>query len=189
MKRAILIHRAKGDSTSDWIPWLGEELSKKGFEVISPDMPEFDSASIDEWVSVIYNLIGEPDMDTYIVGHGFGSLVVLRYLSTLKEGSRIGAVFMVAPWTKAKKNCIEKTPDLKEWLNDWVWWKRAKDHSRDFFVFYSDNDRCVTEKESLEFGRMIGAEVILERNRGHFTESDDVTQLPTLLERIVKISE
>ena len=188
MKRAILIHRADGDSTSDWIPWLGEELSKREFEVISPDMPGFDSASVDEWVSIIYNLIGEPNMDTYIIGHGFGSLAALRYLSTLKEGNRVGAVFMVAPWTEVKNGCIEKMVDLKGWLDDWVWWKRAKDHSRDFFVFYSDNDECVTEKDSLEFGRMIEAEMILEKNRGHFTEYDDVTQLPMLLEKIIKVS-
>jgi hypothetical protein len=188
MKRAVLIHRINGDSTSDWIPWLGEELSKKGFEVISPDMPKLDSASIDEWVSIIYNLVGNPDIDTYIIGHGFGSLAALRYLSVLKEGSRIGAVFMVAPWTEVKKNCIEDMPDLREWEDDWIWWDRAKEHSRDFLIFYSDNDRCVTEKDSLEFGRRIGAEMILEKNRGHFTEDDDVTQLPALLERIVKIS-
>ena len=60
--------------------------------------------------------------------------------------------------------------------------------SLSIIFFTSDNDRCVTEKDSLEFGRRIGAEMILEKNRGHFTEDDDVTQLPALLERIVKIS-
>ena len=30
--------------------------------------------------------------------------------------------------------------------------------------------------------------MILEKNRGHFTEYDDVTQLPMLLEKIVKVS-
>ena len=187
MKKAYIIHKAGGDSTSDWIPWLNQELLEKGFQVVSPDMPDLKSVPIDEWVSTLYKTAGNPDHDTYFVGHGFGCLAIARYLSALQSGMA-GGVFLVAPWTELKSQYGEEKQNTEEWTEDWIWWGRAKDRSGKFFVFYSENDKSVEKKDQENFGKMLGAKMILEEHRGHFTDQDDVTQIPSLLNMILEES-
>ena len=52
-------------------------------------------------------------------------------------------------------------------------------------MIYSDTDYHVSVENATDFANKLGAKLILEQNRGHFTDNDDVTQLPMLLSEIL----
>jgi len=58
--------------------------------------------------------------------------------------------------------------------------------AKKFTAFFSDNDKFtrLTEENKRIFGDELGAKIIVEHNRGHFSGSDGVTQLPSVLEAL-----
>lgn len=188
MERVYIIHGWGGSSTGAWIPWLKEELEAKGVSVISPDMPNTDNPAIEEWVNFVSALVNSPDGETYFVGHSIGCQAIIRYLSDLPDGVAVGGAALVAPWSKNLTGLIESEIDVaKPWIETAINWDGAKAHAKDFVVIYSDNDPYVTIEEASEFGQNLNAKLVMDSNRGHFADDDDVTQLPVLLRELMKI--
>jgi predicted alpha/beta hydrolase family esterase len=182
MKKAYIIHRWGGDSTSDWVPWLKEELEARGITTSTPDMPNPNAPTIAEWTGILNGLIIAPDQETCIIGHSVGCQAIVRYLSSLPENEVVGKVVLVAPWTQLI-NVDESTKELvKQWTDTEIEWESVKKHCSNFTVIYSDDDPKVSAENAIDFGNKINAKLILEENRGHFTDDDDVTQLPVALE-------
>ena len=94
MKRAYIIHGWGGDSTSDWVPWLREELEEKGITATAPDMPNPNAPTIAEWTGTLHTLITSPDAETFIIGHSIGCQAIVRYLSSLQENETTGKVVL-----------------------------------------------------------------------------------------------
>ncbi len=185
MKRAYIIHRWGGDSTSDWVPWLKEELEANGIAAVSPDMPNTDAPTITEWTSFLLSLIAAPDTDTYLIGHSVGCQAIVRYLAQLPDGTSVGKVILVAPWTELTKIKEESKETARQWVETQIDWDKARAHAKGFTVIYSDTDPLVSTDNAKYFAEKLGANLILEENRGHFTDGDDVTQLPVLLTEIL----
>ncbi len=178
MDRAIIVHKWNGSPTGDFIPWLRDCLSGEGFSVSVPEMP---TTTIDAWVSAISSAAGTPDLSTCLIGHDAGCQAIVRYLSTLQDGQEFRAVFLVAPWTRLDGANDE---GIKQWVNEPIDWNAAKVCARRFVVIYSDNDNLVPVENSEMFGKLLNAELVLDSGRHHFSDEDDVTQLPSLSEAI-----
>jgi len=188
MKRAYIIHGWHDNSTSAWIPWLKEELERRGISAISPDMPDTERPTIDNWVNFISGLVTNPDGETCFVGHSIGCQAIIRYLSNLPENVIVGKVVLVAPWTEPT-NLDESEIEVAEpWIKTPINWDGAKDHAKGFTVIYSDNDPYVLVEEANKFGNNLNAKLVLDQNRGHFGDDDDVTQLPVLLNEVLEIA-
>lgn len=81
MKKAILIHgyykesefrdESRPASSNDhWFPWLQRQLSLKGIETQTPEMPGFYEPNYEKWKEMLENF--KPDEDTVLVGHSCG---------------------------------------------------------------------------------------------------------------------
>lgn len=188
MKRIYIIHGWSGSSTSDWMPWLRDALEKEGLSVSVPDMPDPDNPKMERWVDFLTALAANADTDTYFVGHSMGCQAIVRYLSALPENVRIGGAIFVAPVHKTIKNMSESESDIAgPWLNTPILWDKIRLHSNSFVVVYSDNDPYIPSEDAELFGKNLGARLVLDPNRGHFSDDDDVTQLPVVLEELVKL--
>ena len=88
MKRVILIHGWGGFPDNHWFPWLKQELASRGFQVIVPEMPNNEEPEIEAWVAKLSEAIGEPDDDTYLIGHSIGCQTIMRFLEKIDK--RIG---------------------------------------------------------------------------------------------------
>lgn len=77
-KRAFIIHGWEGTPDSNWFPWLADELKKKGFEAVVPQMPNADFPVAKEWLGHMQKIVGEPDENTFLVGHSLGVTAILR---------------------------------------------------------------------------------------------------------------
>lgn len=99
-KRVFIIHGWDGYPEEGWFPWLKKELEAKSFTVFVPQLPKPDEPRIDNWVPELRKVVGNPDEQTYFVGHSMGCQTIARYLETLPEGVKVGGAVFVAGFFK-----------------------------------------------------------------------------------------
>jgi len=195
MKRVFIIHGWEGDSQNHWFPWLKKELEKNDFEVITPNMPNTDEPKIEEWVPFLSELVGEPDENTYFVGHSIGCQAILRYLEIL-ENKKVGGAIFVAGWFVLTEFTYLEDPEYeqssrkiaKPWIKTLIDFKKVKNSAKKFIAIFSDNDPYVDLSDKNVFVKQLVAKIIIEHNKGHFRLSESGKQLPIVLESILKIS-
>ncbi len=76
----------------------------------------------------------------------------------------------------------------KPWIDTPIDFDKVKRHTNKFIVIYSDSDPYVPVSDSELFKENLGAELILEKSKGHITGEDGITELPIVLDSILKIS-
>jgi len=185
-KKVVIAHRWSGSSKSDWYPWLGRELEEKGHKVIIPEMGDTDKPTISEWVGNLREAIGEQNEDVYIIAHSISCQTTMRYLSNINR--QLGGVVFVAPWFHLKNLEDEETREVaKPWLETSIDLVKVKKQAGKLVCFFSDNDPYVPLSDKDVFAYELGAEVILMKSMGHFTEDDGVKELPSVLEAVEKM--
>ena len=181
-KKVYIIHGWGGNSNEGWLAWLGKQLKEKGYEVAIPDMPNTETPKIEEWVGYLQKLIANPDENTFLVGHSVGCQAIMRYLEKL-ENAKVGGAVFVAGWfnlTGLESN--EEKEIAKPWLETPIDFEKVRSAASSFAAILSDDDPYVPLAETKEmFEKKLGARVIVEKNKGHFTEDDDVFELPKIL--------
>lgn len=191
-KRVYIIHGWGGGPNQDWLNWLKDKLKKENFEVYVPEMPNTWSPKISEWVDKLESIVGESDKNTYFVGHSIGCQTTMRYLEKLSAGRKVGGVVFVAGWFNLTDETWDETYTREiadEWVNTSIDFKKIKQHANNFTVINSSNDPYVPISDTDLFRKNLGAEIIIIKNMGHISEGDGVTELPIVLEELLKIME
>lgn len=185
VKRVFIIHGWDSYPEDCWFPWLKAELEKKGFEVQVPLMPNKASPKIEEWVPFLKELVKNPDKETFFVGHSIGCQTILRYLESLDIKIKVNTVFLVAGWINLMNlNSDEEKTVARPWLETPINWEKIKNHAEKFVAIFSDNDRWVPLSDSDIFKKKLNAKIFIEKNKGHFSESDGVKKIPVLLKEL-----
>lgn len=188
-KKVFIIHQWWSSPSKDWYPWLKKELEKRGFRVFIPKMPETGKPKINAWVSRLRKLAKKADKNTYFVGHSIGAQAIMRYLETLPKNKKIGGVISVAGWFKLTNLEPEEKPIAKPWLQTPLNFKKIKNIGNKFAAIFSDDDAYVPfAQNSKVFKKKLGAKIILEHKKGHFSGSDGVKKLPVVLRELLKMS-
>ena len=189
-KRVFIIHSWSGSPDESLYRWLKSELEKKGFEVVVPEMPEPEEPEIEAWVSKLKEIVGEQTKDTILVGHSIGCQTVLRYLEKLHPGALVGGVVFIAPWlTLSNLESDEERRVAGPWLNTSIKETDVVKHTPKITAIFSDNDPSVPSENIELFKKRFNAEVIIEREKGHFTTDDGVEKLESALNAILEIKE
>jgi len=173
------------------MPWLKEELEKKGFEVIAPQMPNTDYPKIDEWVGFLIKKVNEPDENTYFIGYSIGCQTILRYLEKLPKDKKISGALFVAGWFNLKPAAMEDKEDVeisKPWIETPIDYSKILEHTKNFTAIFSDNDPDVPIEDAELFKEKLGAKIIIQHNKGHFRGEDGIIELPVILEQLLKIT-
>lgn len=190
MKRAIIVHGWDYDPKMNWYPWLKKELEKIGFKVTVPAMPNSPEPQIEKWISHLKKAVGKLDEETYFVGHSIGCQTILRYLEKENFNGKIPGIVFVAGWLKLANLEGEEVEKLaKPWLETPIDFNKVKQKISTLTVFLSSNDpyNFLKENESM-FKEKLGAKVIVEKNKGHFTLDDGVDAVPSVVASIKEMS-
>ena len=183
VKRVFLIHGWGGRPDKDWLPWLEVELEKKGFDVFNLTMPDTDSPKQAAWVEHLAATVGTSDEQCYFIGHSLGVIAILRYLESLENDADVGGAVLVAGFDTDLG--IE---ELRDFFRTTIDWDGIKSHCKSFVSIQSDNDPYELAKYNEVFKAKLGAEIILEHNMRHFTDTDGITELPIALQKLLETS-
>ncbi len=182
MKRVILIHGWDGHPENHFKKWLKNSLEERGVLVIEPQLSGGEYPKLSTWMQEISQAVGTVDKDTCILGHSLGCVALVHFLNTLPAGQKLaGAVFVAGFFSDLNFS------NLSEFYTDEETVKRAKAHCDNFVTIVSENDQSVPLSKALEFQKVLDAELILEKNKGHFCEEEGVLELPSALESVSKI--
>jgi uncharacterized protein len=188
-KRVFIIHGWGGNPEEGWFPWLKKELEKQDFVVQVPAMPNSDEPKIETWIPFVSQLVGSADENTFFVGHSIGCQTIIRYLQTLPEGVKIGGAVFVAGWYNLRNL---ETEEDRRIAGPWV--KAPRDDKKirqavnRAIAIFSDNDPFVIPKNQESWKKLVGAKIIVEHNRGHFSGDDGIKELPSALLAVLEIA-
>ncbi|VVB73765.1 Serine hydrolase [uncultured archaeon] len=185
-KRVFIIHGWEGYPEEGWFPWLKKELEAKGYIVEVPSMPESEAPDIGKWVSFLAGVVKKADKDTFFVGHSIGCQAVLRYLQTVD--AKIGGAVFVAGWvslTPMATRTKEERKIVKPWFETPIDFDRIRKTTRNFVAVFSNNDPYVPLENAETYKNRLGARIIIEKDKGHFSGSDEVTKLPVVLKELL----
>lgn len=188
-KRVFVIHRWNGNPDSDWYPWVKNQLEQQImsdgsqiYQVHIPKMPDTEHPKIDAWVAKLAETVGKlEDADTFI-GHSIGCQTILRFLEKASDQIKISKVIMVAPWYVLTNLEKEESEVARPWLEVPIYFENIKAKARSFICVFSGDDPYVPfEGNRKIFTDSLGTSIMLEYGKGHFTEDDDVLEIPVLL--------
>lgn len=163
--------------------------------MIAPQMPNTDEPKIKEWIPYLAKMVGKPDKDTYFVGHSIGCQAIMRYLEKL-DNIKVGGVVFVSGWFNLKDFSFTEFPEYEEssrkiaepWEKKPIDFKKIKDTTDNIVAIFSDNDPYVSLDNKEIFAKELGAKIVIEHNKKHFREADNITELPIVLEKILETS-
>lgn len=183
MKRAVFIHGWGGNPEEGWRPWLKQNLEEAGWKVINPAMPDTDTPTQSKWLAALTEAIGEPDDETYLVGHSLGGITILRYLESLPENKRIGGAILVAGFPNDLTFDGYKG-ELGSFFVSPVNWETINTHSSQFFVLHSKDDGWVDENNYHELKTKLNAGGELQNGFKHYSGDDGIMELPIVLKAL-----
>lgn len=183
MRRVYIVHGWEGYPEEGWRPWLKKELEARGFKVFIPAMPNTKNPKQVEWVAHLQSVVGTPDEECYFIGHSLGCIGILRYLETLPEKTKVRGVILVAGFDNDLG-----VPELSDFFKTPINWNKIKSHSDTFISIQSDNDPYNLLPFNQVFKEKLGAETIVEHNKKHFSGDDGITELPIVLQFLLRIA-
>ncbi len=190
MKKVYIIHGWESSPTEPWIVWVQNQLASKGFAVRALQMPQPDPV-IGEWIGKLQETVKSPNENTYFIGHSIGGQAVMRYLAALPEGTKIGGAIFLAGWFDLNNLEDEESEEIaRPWLETPIDFESLKKKSNKYVAILSDNDKWVPLDITKEkFEENLGAKVIVEHNKGHFSEDTGVTEVPSVVAELLRISD
>ncbi|MEX1997993.1 MAG: alpha/beta hydrolase [Candidatus Andersenbacteria bacterium] len=186
-KRAFIVHGWDGYPEEGWFPWMKRELEQRDFVVAVLSMPDPAVPTIDAWVGHLAQIVGEPDEQTYFLGHSIGCQAILRYVASI-SGRKIGGIVLVAGFLELKKlETDEEETIARPWLTTPIDFKQVQQATRNITVILSDNDAWVPlARNTALFKQHLNPRIIVEHEKGHYSGSDGITELPAARDAVVQ---
>lgn len=189
MKKVYIIHGWTGNPEEGQLKWLREQLTQKGFEVIAPAMPDTDHPTIPNWVGYLSDLAKDADENTYFIGHSLGCNTILRYLGGVDK--KIGGLVLIAGYLKRGTEDLgpEELEIAKPWMETPIDFEKVKQSTNKIVAVLSDNDpHVIWDINKKLYEEKLNAKVIVEHNKGHFTEEDGVFENPSALNALLDMA-
>lgn len=187
-KRVFIVHGWEGHPQEAWFPWLANELTARGFQVTVPELPDATFPRIHTWVPTLAAAVGQPDDQTYFVGHSMGCQTIARYLEGLPRGLVVGGAVFVAGFFRRLEGLTDDAEERAtehHWLGTDLDLAKVKIHLRKSVAIFSDDDPWVPVDNQYDFSEKLGSKIIIEQGRKHFNDSAGVTELPSARDAVL----
>ena len=180
MNKAIIIHGWEENPQGQWLPWVGRNLQKKGWEVEIPEMPNTKAPKLSEWIEKLESL--SPGENTVLIGHSLANALILKYLE--KPDIKIKGAVMIAAWDWLMEDVKEFHQTFFESGFDYG---EIKNKNIPLVIVNSTTDPWIDFERSKKLAKKINAKFISIEKAGHFMEKDGYKEFPRLIEIIEEL--
>jgi len=193
MKKVFIVHGFGGTPNGGWLSWLMKEFASRGIYACSLPMPNPKTPVVSEWVSMIDKCIGEPNEETFILGHSLGVPGVLHYLNSLGDGKKIGGAVLVSgliePLQPNDPESIYRKID--SFVVPKIDLNQSRNKAKKFIVIHSTDDPAVPFEHSGKIIKGLDCDLIKVEKGGHFfiLSKPIVNELPIARDAILKLLE
>ena len=178
LRRVLIVHGYAAAPDAHWFPWLRDSLDTADVDATVVALPTPDAPEAAAWKDAVVDVIGVPDVRTWVVAHSLGGITVLRALAALTEPWQLGGLVLVSGFTGALKSL----PVLDEYLSTDVDAERIAKNIGVRAMVRSDADAFVPAAASDELAQRLDAELHIQPGAGHFLTEDGVSDLPIVLD-------
>jgi len=184
MSRLILIHGSFGNPDENWFPYLKAELATR-FEIVAPQFPTGNDQTLDNWLEVFKNEIGELRENDILVGHSIGCAFILQLLSN-KDSGKIQAALLVSGFLDILG--IDEFDEVnKTFVTPEVDWSHIKNRIGEVKIWHGTNDPYVPITMAQKIATSLEVELVEVANGGHINSSAGFDQFPALKEQLLNI--
>lgn len=181
MKNIVILHGTGETDQSFWLPWLKQQLEKKGYTVSIPLLPDTDHPTINNWLPIALKETYSPE--TILIGHSAGCPLQLSVLENINV--KIKQAILVSGYARSKGD--EKEPELI--LQDNYDWKKIANNVGDLIFINSDNDPwgCNDIEGRYMLDQIGKGKLIIPKGEGHMgsdTFKQPYKEFPFLLKLI-----
>jgi len=141
MKNAIIFHGTEGSPRGNWFQWLKRELTKKGWKVWAPKLPDPNKPKASKDAKYVLEK-WKLNSESVLIAHSSGCAVVLGVLSLLPKDIVINKCILVSVFTESE---WEANSDLFDIKFDFA---KIKNKAKEFVFIHSDNDPYVPLKQA-----------------------------------------
>ncbi len=172
MKHALILHAWYDNPTTQWYPWLKQQLEQKEYTVDIPELPTMNTnlPDLEKQLEVALPFV---TAQSVVIGHSLGALLAMR----LAEKTQYDTMILVAGW------------DFNELTTEHqLFWKIPIHHAsiqenvKHIYVVSSDNDPYITAVTAQDMNKRLGGTFVLVPGAGHFTATYTITKMPQLLD-------
>ncbi len=175
LRRVIIVHGWNDSPQNAWIEWLGTELARRGFEVVTPELPNPKLPNLEKWIQTLQASVGELNEGTTIVTYSLGTPTTLRLLSDYVPEIRIAGLVTVAGFGDG----IAERPGVL--FDPPIDFDRIRRRVRRRVAIYSDNDIVVRPARSQNLAQQLRAKEVVVMGAGHFLGKKP---FPSYIERL-----
>ncbi len=177
----VILHGTSSNHSSNWFPWLKEQLEKKGHSVWVPDLPNSQKPDIAAYNDFLLKS-GQDFEDSVMIGHSSGSVAVSGLLQVLPESVNINTAILVGTFRG------DMGWDSLHGVNIPFDYEKIKSKAKQFIVIHSDDDPNCPLDGAKYVAKQLGAEFVLLPKMKHFSFQLDprFSQFPELLDIINK---
>lgn len=179
MQNVFIFHGVGGSPDENWFPWLKEELSSRGYNVIVPQFPTPEGQTLENWLKVLDEYREFLNEETILIGHSLGVPFALNVVERFK----VGAAYLVAGFYGKTGNDFD--PGMVTFAQREFDWDRIRENCEKFTVYHSDNDRYIKLEKAEQLVEKLNIEVTLIPGAGHISQSAGYTKFDKLLEDIL----
>ncbi len=171
MKKVFIVHGFGGIPNAGWIPWLMEELAKKGVYTCALPMPQSKKPVVSKWVEEIAHAINNaPEDEIYLVGHSLGVAAIFRYFENIHEGKKISGAVLMSGFTSPldPENPSSVYREIDSFTVPGIDLEKIRNKALKFVVFHSTNDPVVPFSHALKISNALDCKLVQVEKGGHF---------------------
>lgn len=191
-KTVAIFHGYGGNKPTSWLSWLNKELTELSISTIYPSFPFMGSSTIKDWSKEFSKYTQQLKEPISIVGHSGGT--TFAFYVAQNTDIKIEKMILVCPLNNIdgaeynRPGDENQAPFIRNFVHQNFDFDIIKSKVKEFVFILSDNDHNVPYEETKKYFQDIfpDAKFITLHNYGHVNEKAGITELPQVLEELLK---
>lgn len=177
-RQAVLVHGKGGSPETSWLPWMREQLTARGYEVVVPKFPPGDDSRLAEWFQIFQSMPIDLSQTTFIA-HARGAMALLRWIDSMPRSTRVHQVITAACNFDYQPNRTDGDEFYSRPLN----YAGLRSKIGHMCVVHSSDDPYVPIEAGRQLAKHLECQFVGYEHAGHF--GDTKLEAPELLEKVI----